>query len=113
MSSTCFPLYIDIVTNLGPPAHLSIFLPPPGTLVRMHRAYLVRLTEVYGHLIWILHSFRSRFTTMDAQTSVTRSYFISSQLHSITATQIDNSVMPQIALLHTALDRQKLSHKLL
>ena len=28
----------DIVTNLGPPAHLSIFLPPPGTLVRMHRA---------------------------------------------------------------------------
>ena len=39
-------LSIDIVTNLGPPAHLSIFLPPPGTLVRMHRAYLVRLAEV-------------------------------------------------------------------
>ena len=59
------------VTNLGPPAHLSIFLPPPGTLVRMHRAYLVRLAEVYGHLIGILHSFRarSRFTTMVAQTS--------------------------------------------
>ena len=41
-------LYIHIVTNLGPPAHLSIFLPPPRTLVRMHRAYLVRLAEIYG-----------------------------------------------------------------
>ena len=61
----------NIVTYLGPPAHLSIFLPPPGTLVRMHRAYLVRLAEVYGHLFGILHSFRarSRFTTLDAQTS--------------------------------------------
>ena len=53
------------------PTRLLVNLPPPGTLVRMHRAYLVRLAEIYGHLIGILHSFRarSRFTTMDAQTS--------------------------------------------
>ena len=46
---------------------------PPRFLrlwVRMHRAYLVRLAEVYGHLVGILHSFRarSRCTTVDAQT---------------------------------------------
>ena len=48
-----------------------------------------------------------------AQTSVTRSYFEIIQLHSITATQLNHSVISPNALLHTALYRQKLSHKLL
>ena len=47
------------------------------------------------------------------QTSVTRSYFEIIQLHSITATQLNHSVISPNALLHTALYRQKLSYKLL
>ena len=96
-------------TNLGPPAHLSIFLPPPGILVRMHRAYLVRLAEVYGHLVGILHSFRarSRFTTMDAQTSFLQ---LKLQSREVTLDPVNCTASPLLKLIIQSCHRTHFSH---